>query len=118
MARDAAIANLYLPGGSPIAAGTRLMTGDYADTLRSIASEGPDVLYTGALGSVYAEHMAKSDGYLTREDLTQYRTIDRETLRGSYRGFDIVGPPPPSSGPLHIIQMLNILEGYDIGALG
>jgi gamma-glutamyltranspeptidase/glutathione hydrolase len=54
----------------------------------------------------------------TRDDLIRYRTIDREALRGSYRGFDIVGPPPPSSGPLHIIQMLNILEGYDIGALG
>src|SRR6202012_3581183 len=49
---------------------------------------------------------------------TGYRTIDREPLRGTYRGFEIIGPPPPSSGPLHIIQMLNILEGYDIGALG
>ena len=48
----------------------------------------------------------------------RYRTIDREPLRGNYHGFEIVGPPPPSSGPLHIIQMLNILEGYDIGALG
>jgi gamma-glutamyltranspeptidase/glutathione hydrolase len=62
--------------------------------------------------------MAKHGGYITRDDLMRYRTIDREALRGSYRGFDIVGPPPPSSGPLHIIQMLNILEGYDIGALG
>ena len=62
--------------------------------------------------------MAKSGGYITRDDLTRYRTIEREALRGTYRGFDIVGPPPPSSGPLHIIQMLNILEGYDIGALG
>ena len=62
--------------------------------------------------------MAKSGGYITRDDLTGYRTIEREALRGTYRGFEIVGPPPPSSGPLHIIQMLNILEGYDIGALG
>ena len=118
MARDAEIAKLYLPGGAPIAAGTRLVTGDYAETLRSIAREGPDLLYTGALGTLYADHMAKSGGYITRDDLTRYRTIEREALRGTYRGFDIVGPPPPSSGPLHIIQMLNILEGYDIGALG
>jgi gamma-glutamyltranspeptidase/glutathione hydrolase len=118
MARDAEIAKLYLPGGAPIAPGTRLVTGDYAETLRSIAREGPDVLYSGGLGAHYAGHMAKAGGYITRDDLTGYRTIDREPLRGNYRGFEIVGPPPPSSGPLHIIQMLNILEGYDIGALG
>jgi gamma-glutamyltranspeptidase / glutathione hydrolase len=118
MARDPEIAKLYLPDGSPIAAGTRLVTGDYAETLRSIAREGPDLLYAGALGTICAEHMARSDGYITRDDLTRYRTVDRDALRGTYRGFEIVGPPPPSSGPLHIIQMLNILEGYDIGALG
>jgi gamma-glutamyltranspeptidase/glutathione hydrolase len=118
MARNAEIAKLYLPGGAPIAAGTRLVTGDYAETLRSIAREGPELLYTGALGRLYADHMAMSDGYISRDDLTRYRTIDRDAVRGTYRGFDIVGPPPPSSGPLHIIQMLNILEGYDIGAFG
>ncbi len=118
MALDAEIARLYLPDGTPIKPGTRLVTGDYAETLRSIAKDGPDLLYTGALGAHYADHMAKSGGYISRDDLTRYRTIDRDALRGTYRGFDIVGPPPPSSGPLHIIQMLNILEGYDIGALG
>ena len=63
--------------------------------------------------------MAKTGGYLALDDLTalSHRST-REPLRGTYRGFEIVGPPPPSSGPLHIIQMLNILEGYDIGALG
>src|SRR6185312_8342631 len=85
---------------------------------RSIARDGPYLLYAGALGGLYADHMAKSGGYITRDDLARYRTVDRDALRGTYRGFDIVGPPPPSSGPLHIIQMLNILEGYDIGALG
>ena len=118
MARDKEIARLYLPDGAPIPPGTRLVTGDYAETLRTIAREGPDVLYAGALGRRYADHMAQSGGYLTMQDLARYRTIDREVLRGTYRGFEIVGPPPPSSGPLHIIQMLNILEGYDIGALG
>ena len=118
MARDSEIARLYLPGGSPIQPGTRLVTGDYAETLRSIARDGPELLYTGALGQHYSDHMAKAGGYITRDDLTGYRTIEREPLRGTYRGYDIVGPPPPSSGPLHIIQMLNILEGYDIGALG
>ena len=118
MARDPEIARLYLPDGAPIAPGARLVTGEYAETLRTIVREGPSALYGGALGRRYADHMARSGGYLTLDDLTRYRTIDREPLRGTYRGFEIVGPPPPSSGPLHIIQMLNILEGYDIGALG
>ena len=118
MALDPEIARLYLPGDSPIAAGTRLVTGDYAETLRAIAKEGPDLLYQGALGSAYAGHMARSGGFITRDDLTRYKTVTREALRGTYRGFEITGPPPPSSGPLHIVQMLNILERYDIGALG
>ncbi len=118
MAQDKEIAALYLPDGAPIAAGARLVTGDYAETLRDIAREGPSLLYTGRLGAHYAEHMARAGGYISRDDLTSYRTITREPVRGTYRGFEIIGPPPPTSGPLHIIQMLNILEGYDIGSLG
>jgi gamma-glutamyltranspeptidase/glutathione hydrolase len=118
MARDPEIARLYLPSGTPITPGVRLVTADYAETLRTIVREGPSALYTGALGRHYAEHMARAGGYISVEDLTNYRTVTREALRGSYRGFEITGPPPPSSGPLHIVQMLNILEGFDIGALG
>jgi gamma-glutamyltranspeptidase/glutathione hydrolase len=118
MACDPEISALYLPGGTPIAPGARLVTGAYADTLRAIAKEGPGLLYGGPLGRVYADHMARNGGYLSGDDLTAYRTVTREALRGTYRGFEIVGPPPPATGPLHIIQMLNILEGYDIGELG
>ncbi len=118
MARDPGISALYLPGGRPIAAGERLITGAYADTLRAIAQEGPGLLYGGALGRIYADHMAKAGGHITWDDLTGYRTVAREPIRGTYRGYEIVGPPPPSSGPLHIAQMLNILEGFDIGAMG
>ena len=118
MARDTEIARLYLPEGSAIRPGARLITGDYAETLRAIARDGADHLYTGALGGLYVDHMARSGGYITRDDLTGYTTIAREPVRGSYRGFEVIGPPPPSSGPLHIIQMLNILEGFDITELG
>lgn len=118
LARDAEIARFYLPNGAPIQAGVRLVTSDYAATLRDIARDGPDHLYTGPLGDHYVASMARSGGYITKADLTGYRTIAREPVRGTYRGYEIVGPPPPSSGPLHIVQMLNILEGYDIGALG
>ena len=112
------IASLYMPNGDPIPPGTRLVTTDYAATLSDIARLGPAHLYTGALGDRYARHMADFGGYITTDDLAGYRTITREPVRGTYRGYDIIGPPPPSSGPLHIVQMLNILEGYDIGALG
>ncbi|HVY17274.1 MAG TPA: gamma-glutamyltransferase [Rhodopila sp.] len=115
---DPEIARHYLPDGAPIAPGARLVTGDYAETLRAIAREGAGLLYGGALGRRYADHTAKAGGYLTQADLDAVRTVTRAPVRGTYRGHEIIGPPPPSSGPLHIIQMLNILEGYDIGALG
>ena len=118
MALDPEIARVYLPDGAPIRPGTRLTTGDYAETLRSIVREGPSILYKGCLGAHYAGWMGRTGGFITADDLAGYRTITREALRGTYRGFEIVGPPPPSSGPLHIVQMLNILEGYDIGAMG
>ncbi len=118
LARDPEAARLYLLGGRPIECGARLVNGDYAETLRTIAREGPDALYAGALGRHYAEYMAKSGGYIGIDDITDYRTVERSALRGTYRGFEIVGPPPPSSGPLHIIEMLNILEGYDLRAMG
>ena len=118
LARDPAIAALYLPGGAPIAAGARLVTGDYAETLRDIAAAGPDILYHGSLGRRYVAHMAAAGGLLGADDLTGYALVRREPVRGFYRGHEIIGPPPPSSGPLHIVQMLNILEGYDIAGLG
>ncbi len=123
LARDAEIARLYLPGGVPLAAGRRLVMGDFAEILRLIAKEGPGVLYggapgTGILGRIVVDHIARSGGFLTADDLAAYRTIERDVVRGTYRGYEIVGPPPPSSGGVHVIEMLNILEGYDIAGMG
>ncbi|MBL8673974.1 MAG: gamma-glutamyltransferase [Rhodospirillales bacterium] len=118
LARDPEIARLYLPGGAPIAPGARLVQGDYAATLSTIAKEGPDALYGGALGRVVADHFAKAGGLIAMADLTGFRTIERDVVRGGYRGFEIVGPPPPSSGGVHVVQMLNILEGYDVAGAG
>ena len=115
---DPAISSVYLDGGKPVPAGTRLATPDYAETLRTIAKEGPNALYGGVVGQAIVDHMAKTGGLLAMEDLTAYRTIERDVVRGAYRGVEIVGPPPPSSGGVHVIQMLNLLEGFDIGAMG
>jgi len=118
LARDAVIAARYLPGGAPLAAGSRLVMGDYAETLRLIAAEGPAAFYDGVLGRIVADRIEDAGGLLARADLAAYRTVERAPVRGTYRGYDIIGPPPPSSGGVHVVEMLNILEGYDVAALG
>ena len=118
LSRDPEIAKIFLSDGEPLAAGTRLVMGDYAETLRSIAQEGPAVLHGGALGRTIADHFQSAGGLLSMADFEDYATIERAAVRGTYRGFEIVGPPPPSSGGVHVIQMLNLLEGFDIRELG
>jgi gamma-glutamyltranspeptidase/glutathione hydrolase len=118
LARDPAIAALYLPGGSPIQAGTRLATPEYAETLRAISRHGPGLLYGGELGQLYVDYMARAGGYLGMNDLTRYRTIERGAVHGRYRGYEIIGPPPPASGGVHVVQMLNLLEGFDVAGMG
>ncbi len=118
LGRDPGLAALFLPGGMPIAAGARLIRGDYADSLRAIAEQGLAALTDGPLGATLVEYMAASDGLIGAADLQAYRVIEREPIRGRYRGYDIIGPPPPASSGVHIVQMLNILEGYEVGSLG
>jgi len=118
LARDPLMAARFLPGGAPLEAGALLVQPDYAEALRQIAREGPNALYRGTLGAALVTCMAASGGLITEADLLGYRTREREPVRGTYRGLTIIGPPPPSSGGVHVIQMLNILEGYDIGAMG
>jgi gamma-glutamyltranspeptidase/glutathione hydrolase len=79
---------------------------------------GPGALYAGPLGQALVDHMAHSEGLVDAEDLASYRIVDREPVRGHYRGFEILGPPPPASAGVHIVQMLNLLEAYDIAGLG
>jgi gamma-glutamyltranspeptidase/glutathione hydrolase len=118
LARDPNLAALFLPGGKPLPAGARLVQTDYAATLKLIAKDGPAALYDGPLGAALTGFMAKSGGLISQADLSAYKVATREPVRGSYRGFEIIGPPPPSSSGVHIVQMLNILEGFEIGALG
>ena len=115
---DPVISSVYLDDDKPLPAGTRLATPEYADTLRAISAEGPSALYGGAVGEVVTTHLAKVGGLLTMTDFTEYEAIEREVVRGTYRDVEIVGPPPPSSGGVHVIQMLNLLEGFDIPSMG
>ena len=118
LARDPAIAALLLPGGTPIRPGARLVNGTLAETLATIAAEGPGALHGGALGGLVAADIERRGGMLTSADLRDARLVTRDAVRGTYRGIEIVGPPPPSSGGVHVIQMLNILEGFDLQHLG
>jgi gamma-glutamyltranspeptidase/glutathione hydrolase len=118
LATDPYLASLFLTDGAAVSAGTRLRQPLYAASLRLIAREGAAALHGGSLGRALTGHMAASGGVITQADLAGFRVIERDVVRGSYRGFDILGPPPPSSAGVHVVQMLNILEGYDVGGLG
>jgi gamma-glutamyltranspeptidase/glutathione hydrolase len=104
--------------GHVLMPGQDLLQPDLAITLRAIVSHGPKGFYEGPVAEKIAAAVRKAGGIMTTEDLKNYRAIVRTPLRGTYRGYDIVSMPPPSSGGVHLIEMLNILEGYDVAALG
>ncbi|MBR1176750.1 gamma-glutamyltransferase [Bradyrhizobium sp. KB893862 SZCCT0404] len=118
MRKDKPIAAIFLPNGEPLKVGERVVQAEYAETLRYIADHGATALYEGPLGDILADYMEKAGGFIRRNDLTAYRTVERQPIRADYRGWTILGPPPPAASGVHIAQMLNILEGYDIGGLG
>lgn len=117
LVKDPAIAALYVPGGMALQPGHRIVQSDYAETLKTIAREGVAAL-DGALGQAAADGIARAGGIVTADDIRAYRTIERAPLRGPYRDVEIVLPPPPASSGVHVLQMLNILSGYDLRAMG
>jgi gamma-glutamyltranspeptidase / glutathione hydrolase len=102
--------NYYLPGEV-------FRQPDLARTLQRI-SEKPDDFYHGALARELAAAMQKGGGLVTAEDLANYEVKEREPVRGTYRGFEVISAPPPSSGGTVLIESLNILEGFDLGKMG
>ncbi|MGB9260980.1 MAG: gamma-glutamyltransferase [Pseudolabrys sp.] len=103
--------------GTVLMPGQDLLQPDLAITLRAIASDGPKGFYEGPVAEKIVAAARKAGGVMTTEDMKNYRAILREPVRGTYRGYDIVSMPPPSSGGVHLIEMLNILEGYDLAKL-
>ena len=115
LAQWPASAKIFLKAdGSGLSAGDRLLQSDLADTLQTIARDGPDAFYQGPIAWKIAAAVQAAGGVMTVDDLKDYRAIERSPVRGTYRGYDIVSPPPPSSGGVELIEMLNILEGYDL----
>jgi gamma-glutamyltranspeptidase / glutathione hydrolase len=118
LARFPASARTYLPGGAPLKPGDVVRQPEYAETLRAVGREGAGLLYGGALGTAIVDHLCAAGGIVALDDLRTYRTVEREPIRGRYRGWEIVGPPPPSAGGIHVVEMLNVLEGFDVAGLG
>ena len=116
MARYPASVAAFSNGGAPYAAGDRLQQPDLAATLERIAEHGPDGFYRGRTAALVAREMAEHGGLITEADLAAYEARVREPIRGTYRGHDVLSMPPPSSGGVALVQMLNVLEGYDLGA--
>ena len=117
LARWPSTAEIFLHDGEPLHQGDRLVQSDLANTLRAIAQDGPRAFYSGPTAERIAIAVRAAGGIMIADDLANYRAIERTAVRGTYRGFDIVSMPPPSSGGVALIEMLNILEGYDLGKL-
>jgi len=117
LARWPASAKIFLKAnGAPLAPGDRLVQRDLAKSLEAIARRGPRAFYEGAIAERIAASVRAAGGLMTRDDLKNYRPVERKAVRGSYRGYDIVSMPPPSSGGVLLIEMLNILEAYELKA--
>jgi len=116
---DPAVARIFLrPDGSPWQPGDRLVQTDLANTLQAIADHGPDAFYKGDIPRAVEDASRPGGGILTAEDFGGYHVTQSEPLRCTYRGYTILSAPPPSSGGVTMCEILNVLEGYDMRALG
>jgi gamma-glutamyltranspeptidase/glutathione hydrolase len=106
------------PDGSSYGEGDRLVQTDLANTLEAIAKAGPQAFYDGEIAERIAAAVREAGGVMTAQDFRTYRVKERRPVTGTYRGYGIISMPPPSSGGTHLIEMLNILEPYDLKASG
>ena len=106
----------YSKNGVAYAAGEKIRLPDLARTLSRIRDKGRDGFYTGETAKLLADAMRANGGMITEADLAAYQAKERAPVRGTYRGYDVISMPPPSSGGVAMIEMLNILEGYDLAA--
>ncbi len=117
-ARWPSSAKIFLKdNGAPFGAGEKLIQADLARSLEAIAQQGPRAFYEGPIADGIVTSVRKAGGRMTLDDLKSYRPVERAPVRGRYRGYDIVSMPPPSSGGVHLVEMLNILEGFSSAQL-
>jgi gamma-glutamyltranspeptidase / glutathione hydrolase len=119
LARHPSSARIYLrPDGGVAETGDHIALDDLAATLETIAANGAAGFYAGPVARKIVEAVNAAGGRMTIDDLANYRAVEREPVSGSYRGYTVVSMPPPSSGGAHIIEILNILEGFPLAAQG
>lgn len=116
---DPEAARIFLrPNGDPLQPGDRLIQADLANTLESIAQNGPDAFYQGKIPQAVEAAAKKGGGILTAKDFADFRIAETAPITCSYRGYEFVSAPPPSSGGVTLCEILNVLEGYDLKASG
>lgn len=108
----------FSKNGVPYAAGDLLKQPVLASTLERIANDGPAGFYKGPIAEAFEREMQAHGGLITRRDLEGYTAVRRTPIQGTYRGYDVIVMPPPTSGGVALIELLNILEGYDLHAMG
>ena len=104
--------------GTPYQQGETLVQKRLAHSLELIAKQGPDAFYKGEIADQIAAEMAQHGGLISKTDLANYRAVERKPVSGTYRGYEVFSMPPPSSGGIHIVQILNILENFDLAKMG
>lgn len=110
----ASVAAYGKPGGADWAEGDTIVLGDLGKTLTAIATDGPDAFYKGWIADRIAEDMAANKGLITKQDLANYVAKERAPIKGTFNGYDIIGMPPPSSGGIALVEMLNMLEAMNL----
>lgn len=115
---DNSRAIFYKADGKPYQKGERLVQKNLARSLQLIAQQGPDAFYKGKIAEEIAGEMAQHGGLIGKQDLAAYRAVERKPVSGTYRGYEVFSMPPPSSGGIHIVQILNILENFDLAKFG
>ncbi|KVN62583.1 gamma-glutamyltransferase [Burkholderia stagnalis] len=117
--KDPEAARIFLrPDGTPLQPGDRLVQKDLARTLERIAQQGPDAFYHGEIPKIVEAAAKRSGGVIAASDFASYRAEDVAPLKCTYRGYEFVSAPPPSSGGVTMCETLNVLEGYDLRKLG
>lgn len=113
-----ASSEIYLNDGFPKVAGDTVRNTDLARTLRLIAENGRDAFYTGPVAQSIVDAVQADGGLITLDDLANFEVSFRTPVSSTYRGYDIISAPPPSSGGTHVIELLNIMENFDLEAMG
>jgi gamma-glutamyltranspeptidase/glutathione hydrolase len=108
----------FSKNGKPYAEGELFRQKDLAATLKRIRDKGRDGFYTGETAKLIVAEMKRGGGLITLKDLEEYASVIQDPVRGTYRGYEIISSGPPSSGGVALVQMLNILEGYNLGEYG